>query len=45
MNTFQFLADHGASVLFWVIFVEQIGFPIPAIPLLIAAGALVGPGK
>ena len=45
MNTFQFLADHGASVLFWVIFVEQIGFPIPAIPLLIAAGALVGAGK
>ena len=45
MNTFQFLADHGASVLFWVVFIEQIGFPIPAIPLLIAAGALVGAGK
>jgi len=45
MNTFQFLTDHGASVLFWVIFVEQVGFPIPAIPLLIAAGALVGAGK
>jgi len=45
MNTFQFLADHGASVLFWVIFIEQIGFPIPAIPLLIAAGALVAGGN
>jgi len=45
MNTFQFLTDHGASVLFWVIFVEQVGFPIPAIPLLTAAGALVGAGK
>ena len=45
MITFQFLTDHGAGVLFWVIFVEQIGFPIPAIPLLIAAGALVGAGK
>lgn len=45
MDTFQFLADHGVGVLFWVIFAEQIGFPIPAIPLLIAAGALVGAGK
>ena len=45
MNVLQFLADHGATVLFWVIFVEQLGVPIPAIPLLIAAGALVGAGK
>ena len=41
MHTFDFLAEHGASVLFWVIFVEQIGFPLPALPLLVAAGALV----
>ena len=45
MNGLQFLVDHGASVLFWVVFVEQVGLPIPAIPLLIAAGALVGAGK
>ncbi|MCC2643127.1 MAG: conserved rane protein of unknown function, dedA family [Nitrospira sp.] len=45
MNGFQFLAEHGASVLFWVVFVEQSGFPIPSIPILIAAGALVGAGK
>ena len=45
MNALQFLADHGASVLFWVVFVEQIGLPIPAMPLLIAAGVLVGSGK
>ena len=45
MNALQFLADHGAAVLFWVILVEQIGLPIPAIPLLIAAGALVAAGK
>ncbi len=44
MTTFDFLAEHGASVLFWVIFVEQIGFPLPALPLLVAAGALVGTG-
>jgi membrane protein DedA with SNARE-associated domain/rhodanese-related sulfurtransferase len=45
MTAFQFLIDHGASVLFWIVFVEQVGLPIPAIPLLIAAGALVGAGK
>jgi membrane protein DedA with SNARE-associated domain len=45
MNASQFLIDHGASVLFWVVFVEQVGLPIPAIPLMIAAGALVGAGK
>jgi membrane protein DedA with SNARE-associated domain/rhodanese-related sulfurtransferase len=45
MNALQFLVDHGASVLFWVVFVEQAGLPIPTIPLLIAAGALVGAGK
>jgi membrane protein DedA with SNARE-associated domain/rhodanese-related sulfurtransferase len=43
--TLQFLSEHGASILFWVVFVEQIGLPIPALPLLIAAGALVGAGQ
>ena len=45
MHTFDFLAEHGALVLFWVIFVEQIGFPLPALPLLVAAGALVATGN
>ncbi|ULA60678.1 MAG: Sulfurtransferase [Nitrospira sp.] len=45
MHTFDFLAEHGASVLFWVIFVEQIGFPLPALPFLVAAGALVATGN
>ena len=45
MNALQFLADHGALVLFCVVFFEQSGFPIPSIPVLIAAGALVGAGK
>jgi len=44
-DALQFLIDHGASVLFWVVFLEQVGLPIPAIPFLIAAGALVGAGK
>ncbi|HMS83858.1 MAG TPA: DedA family protein/thiosulfate sulfurtransferase GlpE [Nitrospira sp.] len=45
MNTLQFLVDYGAWVLFAVIFLEQAGFPLPALPLLVAAGALVGSGK
>lgn len=45
MNTLQFLVDYGAWVLFAIVFFEQIGFPIPAIPLLVTAGALVGSGK
>lgn len=45
MTASQFLIEHGASVLFWIVFIEQVGLPIPAMPLLIAAGALVGAGK
>lgn len=41
----EFLLHHGESVLFWAVFTEQMGLPIPAIPLLIAAGALAGAGK
>jgi len=45
MNALQFLADHGASVLFWVVFAEQVGLPLPSLPLLVAAGALAGAGQ
>ncbi|HSE58304.1 MAG TPA: rhodanese-like domain-containing protein [Nitrospiraceae bacterium] len=41
----QFLVEHKEAVLFWTVLLEQIGLPIPAIPLLVAAGALVGQGK
>lgn len=41
----QFLIDHGYSILFLWVFVEQIGLPIPAAPLLLAAGALAGSGQ
>jgi membrane protein DedA with SNARE-associated domain/rhodanese-related sulfurtransferase len=41
----QFLANHGAAILFWTILIEQAGLPIPALPLLVAAGALVAAGK
>ena len=40
-----FLIEHGTSVLFAVVLAEQIGLPIPAVPLLVAAGALAGAGE
>src|SRR5438094_9796865 len=41
---FDFLIRHGHSVLFFWVLVEQMGLPIPAMPLLLAAGALAGTG-
>jgi membrane protein DedA with SNARE-associated domain len=41
----QFLTQHGAFILFAVVLAEQIGLPLPALPFLIAAGALVGTGQ
>jgi membrane protein DedA with SNARE-associated domain len=41
----QFLIRNGYIVLFAWVFAEQIGLPLPAIPLLFAAGALAGTGK
>ena len=39
------LARHGALILFAVVFVEQMGLPVPAMPFLMAAGVLAGAGK
>ncbi len=44
-ETLHFLTQHGAVVLFVVVFMEQIGLPIPALLFLIAAGASVGNGQ
>ena len=41
----HFLIRHGYGVLFAWVLVEQLGLPIPAIPMLLAAGALAGSGK
>src|SRR2546428_6188840 len=41
----QFLIRHGGLVLFAVVLAEQIGLPIPAVPVLLAAGALAGSGR
>jgi len=44
-ETIEFLTQHGAAVLAATVFAEQIGLPVPAMPFLIAAGALVGTGQ
>lgn len=43
-ETLHFLLQYGYAVLFIGVFVEQIGLPIPAIPVLLAMGALAGSG-
>jgi membrane protein DedA with SNARE-associated domain/rhodanese-related sulfurtransferase len=40
-----FVSQYGEILLFAVVFAEQIGLPLPAIPVLLAAGALAGAGK
>lgn len=45
MNPVSFLLQHPYSVLFGVVLAEQLGLPLPAAPLLLGAGALVGAGK
>jgi membrane protein DedA with SNARE-associated domain/rhodanese-related sulfurtransferase len=41
----QFLIHYGELLLFVVVLAEQVGLPIPAAPVLLAAGALAGAGK
>jgi membrane protein DedA with SNARE-associated domain len=40
----EFLLRHGYVVLLGWVFAEQIGLPVPSLPLLLAAGALAGTG-
>lgn len=44
-ETLEFLIRHGYTVVFAWVFFEQIGLPLPAVPVLLAAGALAGAGK
>lgn len=44
-ESLAFLVRHGYSVLFLCVLVEQLGLPLPALPLLLAAGALAGAGQ
>jgi len=41
----SYIIQHGYAVLFFWVLLEQLGLPIPAAPLLLAAGALVGSGN
>jgi membrane protein DedA with SNARE-associated domain len=40
----QFLVNHGGPLLFAVVFLEQAGLPLPAMPWLLAAGAVSATG-
>jgi len=44
-NALEFLLRHGYVVLLAWVFAEQIGIPVPSVPLLMAAGALAGAGR
>jgi membrane protein DedA with SNARE-associated domain len=39
-ETSQFLMRHGLALVFVAVLVEQMGVPIPAVPLLLTVGAL-----
>src|SRR6266446_2301690 len=43
-RTLEFLLHHGYALLLGWVFAEQIGLPVPSMPLLLAAGALAGTG-
>lgn len=44
-NLLHRLLQHGISLVFINVFLEQIGAPIPAVPTLIVAGALAATGR
>jgi membrane protein DedA with SNARE-associated domain/rhodanese-related sulfurtransferase len=44
-ETSQFLLSHGPPLVFGAVFLEQMGIPMPAIPVLLAAGALSATGR
>jgi len=41
----DFLIEYGYLLLFLVIFLDQIGLPLPSLPVILAAGALAGSGE
>jgi membrane protein DedA with SNARE-associated domain len=44
-SALDFLLHHGYAVLLAWVFAEQIGLPVPSLPILLAAGALAGTGR
>jgi membrane protein DedA with SNARE-associated domain len=43
--TLKFFLRHGVVLLFVYVFADQVGVPVPAVPALLAVGALAGAGK
>lgn len=43
--TIEFVLRHGYALILGWVFAEQIGLPVPSMPLLLAAGALAGAGR
>jgi membrane protein DedA with SNARE-associated domain len=41
----KLLASQGPIVLFLIVLAEQLGLPLPAVPVLLAMGAMVGAGR
>ena len=41
----QFLLHHPYATLFGIVLAEQLGIPLPSLPVLLAAGALAGMGR
>ena len=44
-ETIAILVHHGYLVLFAWVLLEQLGMPVPSLPMLLAAGALAGSGR
>ena len=44
-QTFSFVENHGYALLFLWVLTEQSAIPLPSVPLLLAAGALIRAGK
>ena len=44
-DTIQILLQYGYVVLFIFVLAEQVGLPIPAVPVLLGVGALAGAGR
>src|SRR5437899_1084029 len=44
-DALDFLLRHGYTILFAAVFAEQLGLPIPSVPMLLGVGALAAEGR
>jgi membrane protein DedA with SNARE-associated domain len=44
-SIFDFVVRHGEVLIFLYVFADQVGIPVPAVPGLLAMGALAAVGK